>query len=229
MPTLLISGANRGLGLEFTGQYLADGWHVVAAARSLSTADELKALAGDYPARLRLVELDVAVPGQITRLAAELGGTALDILLHNAGVLTRRDFGGSSWEEWEPHLRVNSYAPLCLAEAFAPHLERAQGAKFVNLSSVLGSITSNRSGGLYAYRASKAAATAVLKSLAIDLAPRGITVLSLHPGWVRTRMGRPDASLDATTSVRGMRSVIAASSTEDSGIFRQWDGTPLPW
>lgn len=229
MPTVLISGANRGLGLEFTRQYLADGWNVFAATRALATAAELKALAGTCPSLLSLVELDVTAPGQVAGLAAELSGTTLDVVLHNAGVLVRRDFGGSSWEEWEPQVRVNSYAPLCLAEAFLPHLERATAAKFVNVSSVLGSITLNRSGGLYAYRASKAAANAVLRSLAIDLAPRGITVLSLHPGWVRTRMGGPDAPLDATTSVRGMRSVIAASSAADSGTFRQWDGTPLAW
>jgi short-subunit dehydrogenase len=229
MPTILISGANRGLGLEFTRQYLADGWTVVATARELATATELRALAGDHPATLRTVELDVARPEDIADLARHLADTTFDIVLHNAGVLTRRDFGGSSWQDWEPHLRVNAYAPLCLAEAFVPHLERGNNPKFVNLSSVLASIASNTSGGLYAYRASKAAANAVVKSLAVDLAPRGITVLALHPGGVRTRMGGPQATLDAPASVRGMRSVIAGAGSADSGSFRQWDGTPLPW
>ncbi len=229
MPTILISGANRGLGLEFTRQYLADHWTVIATARDLATAADLRALSGEYPATLRLAELDVASPEAIAGLGRDLAGTALDIVLHNAGVLTRRGFGGSSWQDWEPHLRVNAYAPLCLAEALLSNLARGHDPKFVNLSSVLASIASNSSGGLYAYRASKAAANAVLKSLAIDFAPHGITVLALHPGWVRTRMGGPEASLDAPTSVRGMRAVIAAAGRADTGTFRQWDGASLPW
>ena len=229
MPTVLITGGNRGLGLEFARQYAASGWNVVATARSPQQATALAALRPTASGTVRIEPFDAARPESFDELARSIGDTALDLVINNAGVMTRRGFGASTWADWEPHMRVNAYAPLRLAEVLVEALSRGTHPKYVALTSVLGSIGANESGGLYAYRASKAAANAVLKSLSLDLATRGIVVLPLHPGWVRTDLGGPMATIDVQTSVTGMRTVIASATSADSGKFRQWDGTMLAW
>lgn len=229
MPHVLITGANRGLGLEFTRQYLAEGWRVTAVIRDPAAKVEIRAAADSPAGELHVEIADLGEASAIEALAARLAPAPIDILLHNAGYMTRCDFGESSWADWESHFKINSYATLKLAEAFVTHLAASEQRRFIALSSRLGSIGGNDSGGLYAYRASKAAANAVIKSLSIDLAPHGIVVLSLHPGWVRTRMGGASAPLDAQSSVNGMRRVIAGATTRESGSFVQWDGQVLPW
>lgn len=226
---VLVTGANRGLGLEFVRQYLADGATVTATVRDPAEARELAELQTRVGERLTVEPLDLLDGDAIDALAARLSDCAIDVLIHNAGYMTRHDFGHSAWADFETHFRINSYAPLRLAEAFARQVAQSTERKFVTLSSLLGSVAANDSGGLYAYRASKAAANAILKSLSIDLRNRGITVLALHPGWVRTRMGGANAPLDAPTSVAGLRQVIAKASLANSGDFLQWDGRTLPW
>ena len=228
MSTVLITGSNRGLGLEFVRQYATEGWKVIATARDPDDPGALAALARAHP-NVQVEEFDALRDDSYTELARRVRGVPLDIVINNAGVMTRRGFGGSSWADWERHFRINSYAPMRLAESLVDALALGTHKKFVALTSLLGSIAANQSGGLYAYRASKAAANAVLKSLAVDLAPRGITVLAMHPGWVKTDLGGVLAPLDATTSVTGMRAVIAAATTADSGHFRQWDGAEIAW
>lgn len=230
--TVLITGANRGLGLEFVRQYAAAGWRVVATCRNPGAADALAALPVEVAA------LDVADLAGLPAAVARLGQGPLDLVINNAGV-----FGGSYADQelshvtpahWDEVLRVNTIAPLMLTTALLPRLPgpgpgAGAGARAVFLSSQLGSMADNTSGGLYLYRSSKAALNAVVKSLAIDLAPRGITVAALHPGWVRTDMGGPQAPLDAPTSVAGMRAVIDGLTPADSGRFLAYDGKEVPW
>ncbi len=222
MPTILITGANRGLGLEFVRQYAADGWRVIATVR-----DPLKGrAASDAGAEVHVC--DVADPRQVARLAGSLDGAGLDVLLCNAGVWGEHQaLGDLDAESFLRVMRVNALAPLLLADALA---DRLVGRKLVAaVSSKMGSIAENTSGGDYAYRASKAALDMVIKSLSIDLAPRGITVLALSPGWVKTDMGGPSAPLEAPESVAGMRRVMAAASPADSGSFLHYDGSVVPW
>jgi NAD(P)-dependent dehydrogenase (short-subunit alcohol dehydrogenase family) len=223
MPTVLITGANRGIGLELARQYAEAGWRVHACARKPAKASALKALAGD----IRLHKLDVTNGRQIAALARALKGETLDLLVNNAGV------GGTDEatdpEPWLEVFRVNSIAPVRMLEACLPHLERSKHARVLNLTSRLGSIADNSSGGSYAYRSSKAALNAAMKSLAIDLEPKRIIVILMHPGWVQTDMGGAGAPITPQTSVAGLRRVIAEVNPSDSGGFFNYDGKPIPW
>ena len=222
MPTILITGVNRGLGLEFVRQYAAEGWRVLGTVR-----DPLKGKAAS-DAGAEIYVCDLADPRQIARLGAALAATGIDLVLANAGIYgENQDFGAVDGEKWVETLRVNALGPLKLAEAVAPRLV---GAKvFAAISSKMGSIAENSSGGCYAYRASKAALNAVIKSLALDLAAQGVIAVALSPGWVRTDMGGPSAPLDAPEAVAGLRRVLAGLGPEDSGSFLHWDGSPVPW
>lgn len=222
MPTVLITGANRGIGLQLTKDYLADGWRVHACCRAPEKATALKALTGD----LHLHRLDVANETEIDGLAKSLAGVGLDVAINNAGVSGADD--SSDPAGWLQVLRVNSIAPLRVAEALKPNLEKAKG-RLANITSRMGSIGDNSSGGSYAYRSSKAALNAAMKSLAIDWHGNGVTVALFHPGWVRTDMGGPDALIDTATSAAGLRKKIAALTATDSGAFFNYDGKPIQW
>lgn len=222
MPTILITGANRGLGLEFARQYAADGWRVLATVR-----DPLKGKAAS-DAGAEVYVCDVSDPGAVARLAGSLAGVPIDVLLNNAGVYgDSQAFGSVDPDEFLRVMRINALAPLKLAEAFAGQLA---GRKVIaSVSSKMGSIADNTSGGFYAYRASKAALDMITKSLALDLAGQGITVVALSPGWVRTDMGGPSAPLDAATAVAGMKRVLDGLAPRDSGRFLHYDGSEVPW
>jgi NAD(P)-dependent dehydrogenase (short-subunit alcohol dehydrogenase family) len=238
-PTVLITGANRGLGLELTRQYAADGWRVYACARRPEGRPISRRSPRHREAASRCTAMDLLDHGSIERVARELDGAAIDVLLNVAGTMGRVDFaregvgampfGATDYGDFLDTLRVNVLAPLKVIECFIPHIERGAQKKIVTLSSVVGSIASNSSGGLYSYRASKAAVNALMKSLAIDLGKRGIIALPMHPGWVRTDMGGPRAPLDAPTSCAGIRRVIAGLTPADAGRFLQYDGQELPW
>jgi NAD(P)-dependent dehydrogenase (short-subunit alcohol dehydrogenase family) len=226
MPVVVITGASRGLGLEFARQYAADGWRVHACCRTPAAADALAALAGD----VSIHALDVTDGKAIAALARDLAGEAVDILINNAGVLGRQQsLGQIDYLRWEEMMRTNTLAPVAVTEALLPALGRAGAAKVALITSRMGSIADNTSGGFYAYRASKAALNAVGRSLALDLADKGITVLLLHPGWVRTDMGGPEGLIDAPQSVAGLRHLITAAKPGDSGSFTAYDGRALPW
>ncbi|GEO81583.1 SDR family oxidoreductase [Pararhodospirillum oryzae] len=227
MSTVLITGANRGLGLEFARQYKASGWEVIAACRDPVGADALGALGVEELA------LDVGEPAAIGAFGARLAGRALDLFICNAGV-----YGGKEGQQvlgqvdvaaWEHTFRINAIAPLKLTEALLPSLKAAKGARAVYVSSLMASMAENTSGGEYIYRSSKAALNAVIKSLSIDLAPLGITVAALHPGWVRTDMGGPNGMIDAPESITGLRRVIEALTPADSGRFLAYNGQEIPW
>lgn len=237
MSTVLITGANRGIGLEFVRQYSADGWRVLAACRQPGQATELAALAEASGGRLTLHTLDVEDPASADRLAGELAGLPIDVLINNAGssgVATNGGqrasggFGQSNWDQWLTMFRVNVIGPMKLAEALVANLEAAKGT-IVTLSSQLGSMALNTSGNVYGYRATKAGVNAVMKSLSIDLKARGITVAIVHPGWVKTDMGGPTAPVETVDSARGIMRVAAGLTAETSGQFFNFDGNPLPW
>lgn len=231
MQTSLVTGANRGLGLEFTRQLLARGGHVVATAREPGRAASLNALAGEYPGRLRVVPLDVSDPEAIRALAGELplsGPASLELLVNCAGVLHSGErFGKLDPAILEHSLRVNAIGPLLLTEALAPRL--ADGARVANISSVLGSIASVGRFGTPSYAISKAAQNMATALLARALADRGIVVLGLHPGWAQTEMGGDNATVPVADSVAGLLRVIDAAGPGDSGSFRDWQGQALPW
>ncbi|CAA7622502.1 Dehydrogenase with different specificities [Candidatus Terasakiella magnetica] len=222
MPTILITGAGRGLGLEFARQYAADGWRVLATIR-----DPLKGKAVS-DAGAEVYVCDVADAGSLARLRASLGGMKLDVLLNNAGIYGEpQGFGAVAEDEFLKVMRVDALAPLKVAEAFA---DLMTGPKIIAaVSSMMGSIADNTTGGSYGYRAAKAALNMVLKCMAVDLAAQGIVTIALSPGWVRTDMGGADAPLDAPTSVAGMRKVLAGVSAQDSGSFIHYDGSHLGW
>jgi len=234
VATVLITGAGRGLGLEFARQYAADGWQVLALARTVSS--ELSEVMATGGGRIRHHALDVEDLDAIRALATELKGTAIDVLINNAGVMgssgrgsgTSR-FGATDYAAWSTAFRVNVQAPLAVSEAFVEHVAASREKKIATLSSLMGSIAANRLGGFYAYRSSKAAVNAVVKSMALDLARRGIVCLAFHPGWARTDMGGPQADVPVEKSVTGMRRLIAEAGPAQSGHFLQYDGAELSW
>lgn len=226
MPTVFITGANRGLGLEFTRQYLDDGWDVIATCRNSGDATDLNALSGNLTVHEMAVDDDAA----ILRVANDLSDQAIDVLINNAGVMgPRLSFGDLDSAAWAEVLRINIIAPLKVAEAFVGHVARSDLKKIVTLSSKMGSMADNTSGGSFIYRSSKAGVNAAMRSLSFEVAPQGIAAAMLHPGWVRTDMGGPNGLIDANTSVSGMRSVIAALNADMSGRFWNYDGTEIPW
>lgn len=231
MAIVLITGANRGLGLEFCRQYAADGWHVIACCRKPEQSQDLVKLARQY-SPLQLESLDVADFAQIEVLSQKLSACCIDVLINNAGVYGdtgNGGFGQLDYQAWAKTLLVNTQAPVKMAEAFLPQIQCSDKKLIVNISSLMGSIADNTSGGSILYRSSKAALNAAMKSLAIDLNKQAIGVLTLHPGWVKTDMGGPNALIDVTESIAGMRAVIAAFSLAQSGDFIRYDGKPMAW
>jgi NAD(P)-dependent dehydrogenase (short-subunit alcohol dehydrogenase family) len=222
-----VTGAARGLGLEFVRQYAADGWRVLACARAPAPA--LEALVRQAGPAIAAHPLDVADHRAIDALAAALGGEPIDVLLNVAGVLVATGFGKTDYALWARSMQVNVFAPMKMAEAFVEHVARSAQRKVVTLTSVLGSVGGNAAGGMYDYRSTKAAVNAIMKSMSIDLARREIIAVPVHPGWVRTDMGGPRAEIDAATSVTGMRRVIAELSMAQSGRFLDYRGAELPW
>jgi NAD(P)-dependent dehydrogenase (short-subunit alcohol dehydrogenase family) len=240
MPTVLVTGAGRGLGLEFAKQYSTDGWSVLACVRDPVRAAELTTLAETSGGRVEVQRVDVGDFASIDSLAQQLAGRPIDVLINNAGTMGERSFaregiavgkfGASNFDEWAQVFRVNTFAPMKMAEAFIDNLANGEQKKLISLTSVLSSISKNNLGGLYAYRASKAALNAISRSLGLDLQRKfGVTAIVMHPGWVRTEMGGERADIDAATSVAGMRSVIAGLTKEHSGRFWMYDGSEIPW
>ena len=228
MPSTLITGANRGLGFEFARQYLADGWQVYAACRDPASASELRRL---FEGKLRILAMDLADPASIRAAATELDGQAIDLLLNNAGIIGPRGqtIGNIDSEAWAEVLAVNTMGPMRVSEAFVEHVASSERKLIVTLTSGMGSIADNTSGGSIVYRSSKAAVNMVVRSLTIDLAPRGITCVVVNPGWVRTDMGGPNASLEPSESISALRRLIATFGPEQSGKFFNHTGREYPW
>jgi NAD(P)-dependent dehydrogenase (short-subunit alcohol dehydrogenase family) len=231
MSTTLITGANRGLGLEFARKYAADGWQVFAACRAPKAAKELQQIAAESDGRIRVLEMDVTDAASVRAAAAGLKDEAIDLLLNNAGVggPPGQRIGSLDYPAWAKVLDANTLGPMRVVEAFLENVAKSRLKQVVTITSGMGSLEDNTSGGSYAYRSSKAAVNMVMKSLSIDLAPRGITCVVVNPGWVRTDMGGARGTLSPEESIRSMRSVIAALRPEDSGKFLNYTGKTYPW
>jgi NAD(P)-dependent dehydrogenase (short-subunit alcohol dehydrogenase family) len=228
--TVLITGSNRGIGLELARQYATQGWRVLACCRHPDQATALNRLGDKFP-NITLHTLDVTRKDQVQKLAADLHDCPIDILFNNAGIYGPDDaaFGNTDEARWLECLRTNVIAPMKMMEAFMTHVAASKHKLIAAMSSKMGSMADNGSGGSYIYRSSKAALNAVMKSAAIDLAPRRVKVAILHPGWVQTDMGGPGAEISAAESVGRMREILGTITPENSGTFFDIDGTTIPW
>ncbi len=232
MPTVLITGAARGLGAEFVSQYRRDGWSVLACARNSSRIVEDEQVTG--------WELDLTSEDSMEELSRQLSGVAIDVLVNCAGTMGDKTFGeaglkagvfgDSRWTEWRDIFKLNVFAPMRLTELLVNNVAASEQKKVVTLTSILGSIGKNKIGGLYAYRASKAAVNAIMRSMSIDLFKNhGILALAMHPGWVQTDMGGEQADINAVQSVEGLRRVIAELTSDQLDSVLMYDGSRLPW
>jgi NAD(P)-dependent dehydrogenase (short-subunit alcohol dehydrogenase family) len=224
--TVLITGANRGLGLEFARQYAADGWRVLACCRSPKDAPELKKLGR----HVEIHALDVTSQESIRHLAKTLNGTPIDVLLNNAGLHgDRMPFGATDVELWKKILEVNTIAPIQVTAALLENVAGSAQKKVANITSKVGSIGDGPSGGSYGYRSSKTALNMAMVNAAHELKGRGLTILLIHPGWVQTDMGGPSAPVSIEQSVTGVRRIIDKATQAETGHFYDYTGKQLPW
>jgi len=231
MATILITGASRGLGLEFTRQYLAEGWTVIAACRNPGAARGLQELEAKSNGALTVVELEVTDGASVKRAAGRLQGRAIDVLVNGAGIYggSGQKLGSLDYEDWRQVLEVNLLGPARVCQAFLDGLERSDRRLIVTITSGMGSLADNTSGGSILYRTSKAAVNMLMRTSAIDLKARGITCIVVNPGWVKTDMGGPNAKLSPEESIHAMRRLIAKLGPGDSGKFYNYDGREYPW
>lgn len=232
MNTVLITGANRGIGLEFAAQYAADSWQVIACCRQPQQATALNQLAEQHKGRFFIHQLDVRKFAEIDLLSQKLHDQSIDILINNAGIYPppkNGEFGHINYDDWLETFKVNTLAPLKMAEAMIEQIARSNSKIIATLTSKMGSIDDNQRGGSYIYRTSKTAVNMVGKSLAVDLQPRGIIAVLLHPGWVQTDMGGHGALISAQQSVTGMKKILDEITPADTGRFFAYDGQPVPW
>jgi NAD(P)-dependent dehydrogenase (short-subunit alcohol dehydrogenase family) len=223
MATILVTGCDTGLGVEFARQYAADGHRVIATCLDPSTAKETSAIVGN----IELVKLDITDHAAIEALAQKLSSDSIDILLNNAGIgRPHPPFGETDYPFWRTILETNLIGPMKMAETFVEHVARGELKSMAFVSSRMGSIALNNSGGSYSYRSSKAGLNMIVKTLAVDLAPRHICVLALHPGWAATE---PGARVPVAESVAGMRGVIHRAGRHHTGSFVTYHDQPLPW
>lgn len=236
MTTWLITGANRGIGLEYVRQLGTRGESVIATARKPEQASELQALANSST-RVRIEELNLEDRASVTALGERLGDVAIDVLLNNAGLY------GGSWDDsahrqsndnmdydlWEQIMRVNVLAPFQMVQVLRANLSAGQRKLIINMSSDLGSIANNTQGQSYAYRSSKAALNMVTKGLSVELADQGMTVISMAPGWTQTDLGGTSAQWPVEESVANQLKVIAGLSSQDNGRFIDLLGRSVPW
>lgn len=230
MKHVFITGANRGIGLSLVAYYLQQGAKVSATYRDESSATELFTLTKQYDT-LSLYQLELTDYNAILKLSQQISESKINLLINNAGYYGPKGYGFGNCDvtEWKKVFEINAIAPQKLVEAFYPSLQLSNDKTIVCISSKVGSMTENTSGGGYLYRSSKAALNSVVKSLSNDLKPEGFTVIAMHPGWVQTEMGGPNALISTEESVAGLTKVIAQLSIDNSGQFLNFDGTELPW
>jgi NAD(P)-dependent dehydrogenase (short-subunit alcohol dehydrogenase family) len=224
MPTILITGAGRGLGLELARQFAAGGWTVIGTVRDLARGAAM-------PKGSQTMLCDVTDRRALARLAADLKGRPIDVLFCNAGMYgqRRQTVGNVDYDLWPEVLRLNVITPMACVDALADNVAASERRQIVMMSSRMGSIGANEGGGEVVYRSSKAALNAIARSLSIDLRVRGITVVCVHPGWVRTDMGGPSATLTPAESIAGLRRVVEGLTPAQSGRFFNYDGAEIPW
>jgi NAD(P)-dependent dehydrogenase (short-subunit alcohol dehydrogenase family) len=231
VKSIFVTGASRGLGLEWVRQYAQAGWRVYATCRRPEEATELKALA-ERQSGVSVHRLDVCDSEQLHTLQLDLEGAPIDVLLNNAGVYLDKlmgELGGIDYEVWLRTFAVNTLGAMRVTEAFVEQVAGSEKRLVVAITSHMGSIAEITNPGNYAYRSSKAALNAAMKGLSHALMERGIGVLLLHPGWVKTRMGGPDAPLTVEQSVAGMRTLVEGFVPPMTGRFFRYNGTEIPW
>jgi NAD(P)-dependent dehydrogenase (short-subunit alcohol dehydrogenase family) len=227
---VLVTGANRGLGLEFVKQYAEDGATVYACCRAPGEAKALRKISDATGGKVSFHALDVADPHSIMALAESFGAEPIDILINNAGIYgpEHQSADNMDFDGWAKTFAVNSMAPLRVAQAFRRNLRKGQEKKLVTITSGMGS-TPQHTGDYFAYRASKAAVNNVMHGLSRAWKADNIIVTVIHPGWVKTDMGGPNAALEPHESITGMRRVIAELTAADSGKFLDYRGQEIPW
>jgi NAD(P)-dependent dehydrogenase (short-subunit alcohol dehydrogenase family) len=236
MSTILITGANRGLGLEFVRQYAADGWEVLATSRRPEKSTNLKQLAAQYPT-IVLHRLDVTDDESVQDLADELDGKPIDVLLHSSGVYPRegQHIGDINYNGWREAMETNLFGVMRVTETLLENVAASQRKQIAAISTSLSSLRGVQDGSVaqagtsYQYRSSKTALNMALSILAKELEPRGMSVVLLDPGWVKTDMGGPHAPLSPRESIAGMRKVLSGNPMEVSGKFLGHDGMPRSW
>ena len=231
MLVALITGANRGLGFEFARQYIEDGWHVFATCRDPKSASKLQQLAKDAGGKLAIVAMDVTDSESVHAAAAQLKDLAIDLVINCAGItgVSGQKVGKVNYGSWNHVLDVNTMGPMRVLESFSDQIARSERKLVVTIKSGMGAIGDNTSGGSVAYRSSKAAVNMAMRSAAIDLAPRRITCVVVNPGWVKTDMGGPNATLTPQESVTAMLRLIEKLGPDQSGKFFHYDGSKYPW
>lgn len=225
--TVLITGTNRGLGLEFVKQFAIEGYQVIACTRKINKKDELHQLQEKFKT-ISICKLDIANFSSIDQFA-KLFKKPIDILINNAGVYPDSSVDHVDYKSWLDAFKINTLAAFKMTKAFLPHLKKGQLKKIASLTSKMGSIDDNSGGGEYIYRSSKTALNMVMKSLSIDLKPYDLSVITLHPGWVRTDMGGPNGLIDVDESVAGMKRQIDKLTIRTTGQFIAYDGKKIPW
>lgn len=226
--TVFITGANRGLGLEFVRQYAADNWRVLASCRNLVQAKELQHLAQHF-ANITLLQLDVTNPIQLNQLAEKYAGTEIDLLINNAGIFPEDDLGTISIDTMKQTFLTNTIAPLKVSATFVENITKSHLKTIVSISSKMGSIKENGAGESYSFRASKAALNMIMKTLSLDLKRKNIKVFTVHPGSVKTDTGGPNAVITPEQSVSNIRSLILRLTERDTGRFFDHMGNSLDW
>jgi NAD(P)-dependent dehydrogenase (short-subunit alcohol dehydrogenase family) len=229
--TVMITGANRGIGLTFVQHYLAKGATVLACCRHPAEAHELRNSGQNSQGKLEVYTLDVSDPESIELLAEKLSDRTLDLLINNAGIYGPKgtEFGDIEQQSWLEVLNINTVAPLLITQALYQQVARSKSKIIAYVSSKMGSIADNQSGGSYIYRSSKAGLNAVVKSLSHDLKVYGIKCVALHPGWVKTDMGGSNALISTQESVAGMTKVLDTLNDTVNGKLINYDGTVIPW
>lgn len=232
MPRALITGSNRGLGLEWVRQYAQEGWRVYATCRHPLEAHELQDLAAQNK-QVTVRRLDVTRPEEMNAVAVELMKEPIDVLINNAGVYLEKyrdvELGKICYEQWLYTFRVNTLGAVRVTQCFCEHVARSEKKLVVVISTHMASIADIASPGAYYYRSTKAALNAVMEGVTFELKPRGIGLLILHPGWVQTRMGGEGTSLMPPESVSGMRTLVDSFTLDLSGRFFRYDGIEMPW
>ena len=225
MSNILIIGANRGLGLEFAKQYSELGHHVFATTRDKSKSDQLVATANTT-----VFELDLNKDKSIDSFIDEMSSIKIDILIHNSGIFRDEQLSEDlEIDAWMNEMRINAITPIILARKLKQNVLEGKDKKIIFISSQMGSIDDNYSGRFYFYRSSKSALNSAAKSLAIDWKDKNISVLMLHPGWVKTDMGGKSAKLEIPDSIQRMIQVISDLNLETSGSFVNYEGNKLEW
>lgn len=230
MPTVFITGANRGLGLEFSNQYANLGWQVIACYRNRANSLDLISIA-EKNDNITLYRLDVTKEEQINQLSDYFRGKEIDILIHNAGIDGNRceRLGTMNMTEWMNVMVTNTISPMLVTQSLVENLKIGKYKTIVGMTSIMASIDDNQSGGRYSYRASKAALNQVIRTLSVDLSDDKVKALAIHPGWVQTDMGGANAKISPNESVKSMIELINKCTDTDSGSFLLYDGTRLPW